>query len=189
MAGKTTDQIRVGANGSVFVSPVGTADPDDINAEWPDGWTDLGFTSEDGVTVTDSKTQETIPVWQLFYAARRIITERDLTLSFALRQWGPDQVRLAFGGGTITEDDTGAYRYTPPSPDFIDERQVGVEFTDGDITYRWIVHRGSVTENVETKIARNAAADLPITIGINGADGEEPWVLLTNDPAFEGAAS
>jgi hypothetical protein len=184
---KDTDQIVIGANGSVRVAPLATADPADAAAAWPAGWVDLGYTSEDGVTFTDAKTLENIPVWQLLYPARRIITERDATAAFVLRQFGPDQVKLGFGGGDITEDSIGNFRYTPPAPELIDERRLGIEWLDGDKTFRLIMPRGLVTENVETNIVRTAAQDLPITFGIVGQDGVDPWYLLTDDPDFDPA--
>lgn len=184
---KDTDQIVVGANGTVRVAPLATADPADVSLAWPAGWVDLGYTSEDGVTFTDSKTLEAIPVWQLLFPARRIVTERDATVAFVLRQFGPDQVKLAFGGGAITEDSPGNFRYVPPAPEVLSEQRLGVEWLDGDKTYRLIMPRGIVTENVETNIVRTAAADLPITFGIVGEDGVDPWYLLTDDPAFDPA--
>lgn len=182
---KDTDQIVVGANGTVRVAPTDTADPADVTAAWPAGWVDLGYMSEDGVTFTDAKTLEAIPVWQLLYPARRVVTERDATAAFVMRQWGPDNVELAFGGGEITVDVAGAFRYTPPPPETIDERRLGIEWLDGDKTFRLIMPKGIVTENVETNIVRTAAADLPITFGILGEDGVDPWYLLTDDPAFD----
>lgn len=181
---KTTDEIVVGANGTIRVAALSVPEPADIAAAFDAGWADLGYVSEDGVTVVDAKTLESIPVWQLFYPARRIVTERDLTVAFALRQFSGIQVEFAFGGGEITEDGAGKFRFTPPSPEVIDERKLAVEWLDGDNTYRLIIPKGMVTENVETKIVRNAAQDLPITFGIIGTEGEDPWYLLTDDPTF-----
>lgn len=181
---KTADEIVVGANGSVYLAPVGTTEPADISASWPAGWTDLGFTSEDGVTINDSKEITDIPVWQLFYAARKIVTAKDLQISFALRQFNGVNVEFAFGGGLVSVDGTGKYRYTPPAPEDIDERALGIEWLDGDKTYRWIIPRGLIVDDVETNIVRTAAADLPITFGIIGEADVDPWVLLTDDPSF-----
>lgn len=181
---KDTGQIVVGANGTVRVAPTTAVIPADIDAAYSGAWTDLGFTSEDGVTFTDAKTLETIPVWQLFYPARRIISERDATAVFALRQFSGNQVEFAFGGGEVSADGAGKYRFTPPSPEIVDERRLAIDWQDGDKNYRLIFAKGMVTENVETKILRTAAADLPITFGIIGEDGVDPWVILTDDPAF-----
>lgn len=183
---KNVDEIVVGANGSLWAAPVGTTAPADQDAAPGAGWVDLGYASEDGVTVTDSKTLEKIPVWQLFYAARQIVTERDLALGFVLRQWNADTVKLAFGGGEVTEPvpASGNYKFTPPDPEAIDERSLLIDWQDGTKHYRLVIVRGMVTDNVETNLVRTAAADLPITFGLLGDDAGEPWYLLTNDPAF-----
>ena len=186
---KDTDQIVVAANGSIKVAEVGTAAPASISAVTGAGWLDLGFASEDGVTFLDGKTVEPIPVWQLFYPARRIVTEKEATVSFVLRQWSTDTVQLAFGGGTVSSDGAGEYRYTPPEAGTIDERSLIVEWVDGDKNYRLIIPRGMVTENVETNLVKTAAADLPITFGVNGEEGVAPWYFQTDDPALAPAAS
>lgn len=181
---KTVDEIVVGANGTVWVAPVGTTAPASEIATPDDDWLDTGFTSEDGVTLTDAKTLENIPVWQLFYPARRIVTDRDFNVAFVLRQWSLITVPLAFGGGEVSEVTTNHYKYEPPSPEDIDERALMVDWADGTKKYRLIVPRGLVTENVESKLTRAAAADLPITFGVIGDETALPWYLLTNDPAL-----
>lgn len=181
---KTTDDIRIGANSTISVSPVGTSLPATIADPLPAGWVDLGYTDENGFKVTDTKTVTPIPVAQLFYAARRIISARDFTLDFALRQFDGETVKLGFGGGAITEDGAGEFRYVPPSPEFIDERGMCAEFLDGDFTYRFIVPRGLVTNNVTSEFTRTKAADLPITFSVIGQDSVDPWLILTDDPSF-----
>jgi hypothetical protein len=185
MAGKDTNEIVVGANGSVYVAPVGTTGPTKISDPLDSAFIDLGYVSEDGVTFLDGKTVEPINVWQLFYPARRVVTEKEASAAFVLRQWGDDQVVFAFGGGVITIDAAGEYRFTPPDPGIIDERAMAIEWVDGSKDYRLIIPRGMVTENIETNLTKTAASDLPITFGINGESGVAPWYLQTNDPAFQ----
>jgi hypothetical protein len=181
---KDTADIVVGANGSILVSPVDTALPASISAEFPAGWVDLGFSDENGAKVTDTKTITDIPVWQLFYPARKIVASRDMTLDFALRQFDAETVVLGFGGGEVFEDAAGEYHYEPPSPEFIDERAMAVEWADGSKNYRFIVKRGLVTSNTATEIVRTKASDIPITFGIIGEDGVVPWIFQTDDPSF-----
>src|SRR3954470_20790486 len=137
---KDVDEIVVGANGTVWVAPVGTPAPLTPTATPGAGWVDLGFLSDDGVTATDSKTLQDIPVWQLFYPARKIVTARDFTLKFVLRQWSKETVQFGFGGGDVVEQTaqgyTGVYRYDPPNPEDIDERALMVDWVDGDKHYR-----------------------------------------------------
>ena len=175
----SVDEILVGANGDVFVANPGSTVPTDPTTAYSSAWTKLGLVSENGATVTDTKTMITIPAWQLFYPARRIITARDFTVALALREWSGTAIKFAFGGGTITGN-----KYTPPSPDTIDERMLGLDWADGSKHYRLIVNLGMVTDNVATQLHRGAAADLPITFGIIGVAGSDPWSMLTDDPSF-----
>lgn len=181
--GRTVDDIVVGADGSILVAPVGTEPPAGITDPWGDGWVDLGYASDDGAKFTDSKTLTDIPVWQLFYPARKIISARDFNVDFALRQFDGETVKLGFGGGDIATID-GGFRYTPPSPSFIDERALGLEWLDGDKVFRLVLPKGLVTSNVETEVKRSAASDLPITFGVIGSDTDVPWYFDTNDESF-----
>lgn len=183
---KSTSQIVVGGTGTVYVAPVATVAPVDIATAWGASWVDLGYTTEDGVSFSDGKTMESLPVWQMFYAARHIITGRESSLSFTLRQWSKDTVKLAFGGGTITTTagPPAHYLYEPPAPGTVDERALGVEWIDGSVTHRLIVPRGIVTENVESNITKADASDLPITFSVMGSDGVQPWYFRSNSAAY-----
>lgn len=180
-----TEQIRVAGTGDVYVAAVGATPPANSQAAWGAAWKNLGFTSDDGVTFSVGREIEDIPVWQLLDAARRIVTGRDITTGFALRQWNKDTLVFGFGGGEVTEPAPGEYRYDPPEAGEIDERALGIEFVDGTIVYRIIIPRGIVQDDVETQFVRNAAADLPITFGIVGQAGEAPFYILSNDLALE----
>jgi hypothetical protein len=180
-----TDEIVIGADGNVMVADVGTAAPTTPTGAYGAGWEDLGLASEDGVTITDSKTMFEVPVWQLFYPGRRGIEGRDFQASFVLRQWNPATFEFAFGGATVTALTGGAgSKLSPPSPEVVDERALGIDWRDGDKDYRLILPKGMVSEDVETQLARGTAADLPITFGIIGQAGVDPWTGYTNDPAF-----
>lgn len=180
---RTTDDIVVGADGSILVGAVGATPPAGIADPWGGDWLELGYADENGAKFTDGKTIVDILVWQLFYPARKIVTARDFTVEFALRQFDGPTVSLAFGGGAVTAI-TGGFRYTPPEPSFIDERALGLEWLDGDKVYRLVVPRGLVTSNVTAEVKRSAPTDLPITFGVIGSDSAEPWYFDTNDDSF-----
>lgn len=179
------DEVVVGANGQIYVGATGQAEPTDATTALVGTYSQLGFVSEDGVSFTDSKTVEAIGAWQSFYAIRRIITGRELTVSFQLRQWNDATVPFALGGGTVTEPSPGEYTYTPPAPETIDERSLILDWQDGDKNYRLWIPRGMVTENVETNLTRTAAADLPITFAAISDGADDAYILFTDDPAFE----
>jgi hypothetical protein len=183
--GKDVDEIVVGANGSFWIAPVGTAAPATPVAAPGAGWVDLGYTSEDGATVRDSKTLEVVNVWQLFYGARLIVTERDFNVSVALRQWNGDTFKTAMGGGEITEPAAGVFKYVPPDPEDAGEKAAMLDWADGSKHYRLVMPRGYGSESVESNIVRASAADLPYTHTVLGADSVTPWYMLTDDPAFD----
>lgn len=181
---KDVDQILIGANGAMWIAPVGTVAPADETEAPGAGWVDIGHSSEDGVSFKIDKNIEVVDVWALFEHARRFVTSRDITASSVLRQWNKDTVVLAFGGGDVTTVTAGHFKYTPPPPEDLDERASLIDWADGTRNYRLVIPRVMVTEGLETKIARTDPADLPVTLGVLGTDGVDPFYLLTNDPAF-----
>lgn len=100
----TADEILVGANGKVWVTDTDQTMPTDSDTAMgsvDSAWIDLGYVSDEGVNFSDTKEIESIMAWQSFYPIRRIVTGRDATLSFTLRQWNPDTLAFALGGGAI----------------------------------------------------------------------------------------
>lgn len=188
--GRNVEEIVVGANGSIYSALPGSPLPGSIlePLDTEAGWVDLGYASEDGVTWTDGKSMTPIRAWQSFYDLRRIVESREGTASFALMQWNPDTVKLAYGGGDFTEPAAGAYRYHPPAPSDLGETMLAIEWQDGDKDYRLVLPRGNVSDNVETNIVRTEAGMLPITYALLGSDDSDPWYFDTNDPAFAGSA-
>lgn len=187
--GNSADEIRVAANGSVYVAEQGTTLPASIAAALDSAFINTGYTNEDGVVFLDGKTVEPINVWQSFYPPRLIVTEKEASATFALMQWDMENIKFAYGGGDVVEDSPGEYTYSPPAPGTIDERSMVIEWVDGAYTYRLIIPNGMVSDNVETNLVKTAASELPITFGVLGEDGVDPWYIQTDDPAFNPAGS
>lgn len=179
-----TTEILVGANGTIHVAPVGTTAPADEVASYGSGWLEIGYATEDGVKVRDEKTEQIFRAWQTIYPVRRQITERRFTTHFSLLQWDKNTVPLAFGGGTVSAVTTGHYKYQPPSAQARDERELGIDWSDGSKLYRLIIPKGQVGEAVETDLNRGAMAALPITFEVIATGVGDPYYLLTNDAAF-----
>ena len=182
------DEIAIFANGKVSYAPSGTDLPTGLGDLDP-AFVEVGYIGEDGVEMSPSLEEEVTRAWQSFYPVRRTVTERDLTLGFALHQWNPDNVVLAFGGGQITTPSPGVHRYDPPSPEEQPEYAVVVDGFDGDKHYRFVLKRARNTELGDVTLQRGESAALPVTLGIVGdtGDGTQPWYFLTDDPAFAGS--
>jgi hypothetical protein len=185
MAGNDSTEVVVGANGRAFVGPPTATPPTDItdiDTLDPD-FIEVGFISEAGAKITDSKTVVNIEAWQSFYPIRRIVTGREFMVEFAMRQWNGDNVMFAFGGGTVSDTADG-FSYTPPDPETIDERAMILWWQDGTKQYLLYVPRGMATANTEAVLSRAAAADLAVTFSAL-SDGTDPaYTLFTDDPAF-----
>src|SRR5678816_3250708 len=139
---QTAEEVRVGANGQIYVADAGTAAPASVlSALDPAFSSALGYTSEDGVTATDGKTIVEIPAWQSFYPVRTIVSGRTFTAAFVLRQWNRDTIALAFGGGTFTDLGGGVTEYDPPDPSTLDLRIAVIDYQDGTINYRLVIPR------------------------------------------------
>jgi hypothetical protein len=181
---QTSTEVVVAANGQIYVGPVGAPAPDSWDDALAASYTEVGFVSEDGATITDSKEIENISAWQSFYPIRRIVTSREFTVSFAMRQWNAENIKFAFGGGTVSAASGGGYKFVPPQPDELDERSLVLDWQDGDKHYRLFIPRGMATEATEVTLTRTAAADLAITFAAL-SDGVDPaYTLFTDDPAF-----
>jgi len=176
-------QVVVGANGKVWVAPIGTTAPTNAATAMPAGWTDLGYVSEDGATFTEGKDITDIGAWQSFYPIRYIVNSRLVTVAFALRQWNNATVQFALGG-TIASN-SAEWTYTPPAPEVLDLRQLALEWFDSTKSYRLYIRRGLVTENVETQLVRTDSAALPITFSaMDPGGGTSVYSLFTTDSAF-----
>jgi len=179
-------EIVVAASGTVWVALPGTTRPTDPTSVPPAGWVDLGYVSEDGATLSDAKSVEDIRSWQSFYPTRKIIAEKTVAATFTLLQWNETNIILAFGGGEVSNITTGVWRFIPADPDAgTDERSIMLDWVDGSRNFRLIIPRCLVVDTVETTLQRTAAAELQLTFHTTPRDDEDPFILLTDDPAFQ----
>ena len=186
----TPENILVGSGGSIHIAPVGTALPTTIAASLNAAFVDLGYISEDGISLSSAADVTDILSFQSLLPVRKVVTGRTFDLSFTVREWTAEGIVFAFGGGEVTEAG-GVYTFTPPADsDALYERALIATWADGEKNYRLVIPRGVVSEGVETTIARGAAADLPITFSILAVDEATPgYYLITDDPAMEPAGS
>lgn len=181
-----TTEIRVGASGSVYVAPVGSTLPVEPDDTLDAAFVDLGATTEDGLTLSPSRTIEKIRAWQSGKAVRTVVTEDELSVAFGLMQWNEETIALAFGGGTFSATTGTAAKYVPPAAGTVDERAFVFEWVDGDVTSRIVVPRGMVTEIEEITVAKSDAIVLGLTVEVLGSSPDD-FIYYTDDPAVETA--
>lgn len=180
--------IRVGGLAHVYLAPVLTDFPDFDTIPDAAEWSELGYVTTDGVTLSFTREVTEIMAMQSLEPVRIVATKVPKTVAFSMMQEGRNQLILALGGGTFTESGTApnkVYRYDPPDASVIDERAMIVEMADGVHTYRWYYKRCQNREGVEHKYMREDAATFPVTMQVLApADESVPFYIETNDPAY-----
>jgi len=180
MPGVATE-IVVAANGKVYVASTGATAPTTVSDPLAT-WSQVGFVSEAGARLTDSKTYEEVD--QKDRPAREIPNGRRFLIEFTMRQWSGFNVKLAFGG-TIASQGNGKWKFTPTwqktSPP--DERSLVLDWQDELLgkSYRLYVPRGVGTVAVEPALNGGGPGDLSVVFE---ALGETPWQLFSDDLAF-----
>jgi hypothetical protein len=151
------ERVYVGAGG-VFTAPIGTAVPDDLDepgAPWVGvGYTETGFRVRYATEILD------VLADQSFDPVKSVMTGRTITLATTLLQVTPENLALAFGGGTITPE-TGYDRYVPPRPGEEEEVMIYLKLVneiDGPI--RAIIRRAKRQGDAEITFARTEAAKI-----------------------------
>lgn len=191
-------KIVVGANGTIYVGATTATAPTNAtsalpqpaypNAQTSAQYVELGFVTENGVTVTPSQVSTPIMAWQSAFSVRQIITSRGLELDFVLREFNAISLPFAFGGGTLAEvADTGVFSYVPPEPEETDPRSLVVDWADGTRHYRLYVPNGQVTDLSGFSVSRTAPAELPVKFVLNHFGVGAPWTLFSDDAGLEGS--
>lgn len=186
-----SENIHLAPNGQVFIAPVGTTAPTDVSAAWAAPWVDLGYLSDDGAHLTgDAEVEERTP-WQSIYAVKRWVTARSASIEFTAWEWTKESIALAFGGGTFTEPvaASGVFKFSPKSDGGVDERSLGIEWTDDDgYVSRLLVPKGVHTGGIDTTFTRSELAMLPIEFAATSVGAGDPWYILSDNPAWDPTA-
>lgn len=175
-------EVVVAGSGHIYVADEGATVPTALGAPGV-GWTELGYTTDDGLTYGRSRQQEGLPVWQSYQSVRTITTGADETIEFSLRQFNPDNVIEAFGGGSFTPGSGG----TPgslilPDPSDVQIRAMIIDAIDGDSTFRWIFLRVQVGGDLEVQMQSGDSMNLPLTF--NGLAATTNPEIRSDHPAW-----
>lgn len=183
------DDILVAARGDINIAPVGTTLPTDETTTLDNAFINLGYTTEEGSSLTYGQTTEDIMAWQSASPVRRIRTGSDLTVTFNLIQFNRPSFELAFGGGTWSNVGS-SYRYDPPDEgDALAEYTLVVDWEDGDKSQRLVVERATVSEDVTTQLIRTAAAVLPISMkSLKPDSGNSSWFTVSSNIEYATAS-
>lgn len=181
MANDATE-VRVGTTGQLFVAPLGSTPPTDTTTALDAAFVDLGYLTEDGVSLAVDTNREDFRAWQTTSPVRSVVTEQTLTSTFTLLQRNADNLKLAFGGGTVALSGAGPDVIFTPPPAGVDERMFVLEVVDGDVIDRYLLHRGVPSLSGEVNFQRGELTGYEMEVThLESDDGV--WQLITNDAA------
>ena len=180
-------QVRVPGTGELFVADVGTEAPADTTTALDPAWTGLGYTNEDGVTLSRSLEREPVNAWQSLTPLRYIYNAATLGISAAMLQSNAEVAGLWWGGGDFAETalDSGVFKADMPVIPEGTEKAVLLEFKDDDITARIWVAKMDLAETGDVTLNRQGATAFQLTFNALAPDsGTVMATWLTDDPAF-----
>ncbi|MDX2708480.1 phage tail protein [Streptomyces sp. PA03-6a] len=185
MAGNNSSEIRVAGTGRILVAPVGTAAPADTVVAWAAAWKDLGYTSPDGIKFNKKDKLDPVETWQSVSPARFIYSDRDLSVKFQLLQLNEDTLPFFMGGDAVAASGT-EWKYDLAGAPKFNEKAMGIEFTDGaNVTYRFVIPRGQVTETEEITLNRTSSVKLGVTFTALAVDDVKPLAtILMKDASY-----
>lgn len=186
MAGDAT-QIVVAGTGVVSIAPYGTALPDGSTAvreSLDAAFVDLGFTTEDGVELTDGVSVNEVMAWQSSYPVRRLVSEYTGAVGFSLLQWSKDIFEQVLSGVVTEEVADTVHKFTPTRAGVVAEKSMVVDFDDGTEEYRWVFPKVGLASDIVIPLVRTDAAVIPTEWGVIGGDAAGAWFMLTSDENF-----
>jgi hypothetical protein len=171
-------EIAVAGTGHIYTAlTTATLPTDATTAPGSTDWTDIGYTTDAGVTVAIDRTTTDLMAWQSAEPVRVLTTARTITITFELEQFNPTNVQLALAGGDVTST-TGSGSYTFAGVADADLHAMVIDAVDGDATYRWIFPTVQVQGNVAVQLQRGGSMDLPLEFRVL-AGAVEPSVIST----------
>lgn len=110
MAAPNAARVGVGAapvTGAIFVAPAGTALPTDAETALANTYVCIGYTSSDGVTVSESTSSTDIRAWEGQAVVYTTMSEYTEQIQFTPIQIDADAYKLIWGDSAVTVDNDG----------------------------------------------------------------------------------
>lgn len=173
----SADNVNVAVTGKVYVAPT-TASAPTSSISALTGFTELGYVSADGITVTHDRSTSQIRAWQNSDLVREVTTEATTTYALMLLESNEDVIEAYFGT-TITG---GKVEVNPSSTG--GRKSWVIDVVDGSDLIRHYIPSGEVTAVEAQTFANGEAISYGITITAYASDSRVADVYYS---AFEGA--
>ncbi|VXB22530.1 hypothetical protein [Citricoccus sp. K5] len=171
-----------GVVGYAYTYPANSLAPTSTTAELPVGAEDLGFVSEDGLTIATDRSTENLRDWNLD-AVRQLLTEHDATLTFTIISWTLPGLRAFFGPENVT--DAGEEIVVRVNSSNIEPRGWVFNLKDMDRKRRVVVPNGGLASQGEITFVKGEATPLEIELSALADDFGEKIYIYTQKSAVE----
>lgn len=175
VGGLDATEVRIAPTGHIFIANSQTTAPTNLSTAMSASWTDLGYATEDGVSLAYSVDTSTIMGWQSAVELKRGLSGVTLEVSFTLLQTNKEVTAAYWGGSSWANGAAGVATLTVPSNPSISsmEHAMVIEYTDdaGKIQ-RFYMGRGMVTDRQEITLKRDDAVAYGITFVAADNNGE-----------------
>lgn len=175
------DRIFVAGDAHLFIGPVTAAAPQDPDAGLDPALVEVGYFAEDTLSFSHVPSFEAVVAHQSDWPAVYVQTSEESTVSAELQEWSEPNFRLAFGGGQVTEDSPGIWRFSPPQLWEEYEFMAVVRCRDGARRYDLVIPRAISIGGAEMALGKGSAATLPVQITCTGEE-DSRWHWVTTDP-------
>ena len=166
--GDETSLVSVAPLGTTF--PVGLADP-------AGDFEELGWISEDGVSINRTKDVSKFKAWQGGATVRQKVVGVEDTFKFQCLEETAITLGLYYPGSTSTTT-AGVTTIEVPAGAVADERAWLLDFFDGDVQKRYNIPRGEVGETAEVVHKSTDMTIYEYTVTSLGA-----FTIITDNPA------
>lgn len=173
-------KVRVAVTGAVSAGPTGTTAPTDTATALNAAFVDLGYISEDGVTMTYPGSGDSIAIkaWQNGATVRTLRTPSEdvPTIQFTMIETKKETVELAFGVTVTQTVSEGSFEYD--QTDTRTAKALVLDVIDGSELIRIHIPAGTVTEIGDQVFSNGAPIGFPVTIACD-RDGTAGYNLKT----------
>lgn len=110
MATMNAAEVTVGAakaTGAIYVAATSVSLPTDATTAIPGTYKLLGFTSDEGVTISEDMSTDSITAWEGRTQVYNVVTEYTESVSFTPIQCNSDVAKLTWGDSAVTVDGGG----------------------------------------------------------------------------------
>ena len=171
--GKDPSTVAIGA-GTLYVAPIGTAEPLSITGAFAGGWIPLGYTL-DGTIFTSGSTTSNLEVAEEYYPLTTIVTEKVSMVDFKLSQITAVNMSYAMNGGTTSVvGGGGGVTFDPPAPGT--EVRVMLAWQSLDSTERYVWRQcfqtAATARNMQKTVPQ---ATLNCSFNLEKPSGLQPW--------------